>query len=105
VEKSFQLIRTNPRLTSNIKLVVDSNYIFTINLDPGAIHSDVLQLQKWLNLHGYQVSQTGPGSPGKETTKFGSATQQALIKFQKDNSITPANGRFGPQTRKKVNGM
>ena len=26
MEKSFQLIRTNPRLTSNIKLVVDSSY-------------------------------------------------------------------------------
>jgi len=26
VDKSFQLIRTNPRLTTNIKLVVDSNY-------------------------------------------------------------------------------
>ena len=26
MDKSFQLIRTNPRLTTNIKLVVDSSY-------------------------------------------------------------------------------
>lgn len=64
---------------------------------------DIHNLQKFLNLHGFVVATKGPGSLGNETTKFGSATRAALIKFQKAHTIVPANGNFGPLTRAAIN--
>jgi len=64
--------------------------------------ADVKALQQWLNANGYRVAESGYGSPGNETTKFGGATKAALIKFQKANGITPAVGYFGPKTRAAV---
>lgn len=72
---------------------------FTKNLSSGMIHPEVKLLQEFLNTQGYFVAKTGPGSKGKETTKFGALTRKALIKFQKANKITPASGFFGPVTR------
>ena len=63
---------------------------------------DVKALQQWLNANGYRVAESGPGSPGNETSKFGGATRAALIKFQKAMGITPAVGYFGPKTRAAV---
>jgi len=82
-----------------------SKFIFTINMGLGAVHSDVKELQKWLNSHGFQLAFTGPGSPGNETDIFGYLTKQALIKFQQLNNISPSNGRLGPQTRARINGI
>jgi peptidoglycan hydrolase-like protein with peptidoglycan-binding domain len=59
-------------------------------------------LQVFLNARGYAISKTGPGSPGNETTYFGSLTRSALAKFQKANGIAPAVGFFGPITRAKI---
>ena len=64
--------------------------------------ADVKALQQWLNANGYRVAESGPGSPGNETSRFGNATRSALIKFQKANGITPAAGYFGPKTRAAV---
>ena len=66
-------------------------------------NNDIKELQKYLNAHGFIIAKAGPGSLGKETTKFGIATKAALIKFQKTNKIKPANGSFGPVTRGVVN--
>jgi hypothetical protein len=47
------------------------------------VHSpEVLTLQQLLNHAGYHVAVEGPGSPGQETTKFGSFTRAAVRKFQ-----------------------
>ncbi len=73
--------------------------IFTRDLEMGAVGDDVKALQIYLNTHGFIIVESGPGSPGNETTKFGAYTQAALIKFQIANGITPAAGYFGPKTR------
>ncbi len=78
---------------------------FTRSLELGAVGEDVRALQKFLNTHGSVIAASGAGSPGNETTYFGSLTQQAVISFQKSNNITPAVGFFGPITRGVVNGM
>ncbi|MES3031375.1 MAG: peptidoglycan-binding protein [Patescibacteria group bacterium] len=79
--------------------------IFTRNLDVGDTGADVLALQKFLNAKGFTLALSGPGSPGNETTRFGGATQAALVKFQKAYGITPAIGYFGPITREKVKSL
>jgi uncharacterized repeat protein (TIGR01451 family) len=80
-----------------------AKYIFFRNLSIGMIGFDVKALQQFLNSHGFTLAKSGPGSPGKETAKFGAATRTALIKYQKANHIAPAVGYFGPLTRKEVN--
>ena len=79
------------------------NFIFLNNLSSGMAHSDVKELQKYLNTHGFLVAQNGPGSIENETIKFGALTKAALIKFQIANKISPAVGFFGPVTRGVVN--
>ena len=69
------------------------------NLTTNTRGTDVKTLQQFLNSQGFSVSKTGAGSVGKETTLFGPATKQALIKFQVKNGIKPAVGYFGPVTK------
>ncbi len=76
-----------------------TKYIFPRNLSLNMSGPDVLLLQKYLNTHNYILTTTGPGSPGNETSYFGSLTKRALIKYQIANRITPAVGYFGPITR------
>jgi peptidoglycan hydrolase-like protein with peptidoglycan-binding domain len=64
---------------------------------------DVRALQQWLNVHGYAIAASGAGSPGKETTTFGPATQTALARFQKAHNISPTTGYFGSITRAAIN--
>ena len=75
---------------------------FTRNLEKGMTGEDVRELQKYLNSQGFLIDTTGVGSPGQESTYFGSLTQKALIKFQKYNDL-PATGYFGPLTRALIN--
>jgi len=60
-------------------------------------------IQKFLNGHGAQVSATGAGSPGNETSYFGAKTRAAVSAFQAANGITPTAGYWGPLTRAKAN--
>jgi len=62
----------------------------------------VMDLQKYLNQHGFIISASGPGSIGYETNLFASLTKKALMKFQKSHQI-PATGFFGPITRAYIN--
>jgi len=84
--------------------------VFTKILSPGNISSSVKRLQQVLNSDpDTKVSVSGAGSPGKETTYFGSATTKALQKFQCKYNIvcsgtikTTGYGNLGPKTRTKI---
>ncbi len=76
---------------------------FTKNLQLGSIDKEVIELQRYLNQHGFIVSRSGAGAAGYETNVFGSKTRSALIKFQRAQKIVPALGYFGPITRMVLN--
>jgi len=81
-----------------------SSYTYTRNLTVGSTGEDVMMLQKLLNANGYKIAESGAGSPGSESTYFGTKTKAALAKWQAANGVSPASGYFGPITRAKVNG-
>jgi hypothetical protein len=91
--------------TVTVNVIGVSQGQFNTNLSMGMTHTDVARLQQFLNGRGYIVSSTGMGSVGKESNYFGLKTQQALIKFQKNNNVVPPNGKFGPITRGVVNSL
>ena len=83
-----------------------AGYTFNTNLTVGSRGTDVMNLQKTLNMSSdTKLAGTGAGSPGMETSTFGPATKAAVIKFQIKNGITPAVGYVGPITRAKLNTM
>ncbi|MDB5225332.1 MAG: hypothetical protein JWL87_284, partial [Candidatus Adlerbacteria bacterium] len=76
---------------------VDS--LATRNLELSVTGEDVKRLQITLNASGFPLAIIGAGSPGNETSLFGPLTQNALIKYQQANKISPTIGYFGPITR------
>jgi|GEM_PF-5836117 len=77
-------------------------FIFTKLLKNGSIDNEVLELQKFLNANNFVIALTGPGSVGNETTKFGSLTRQAVIKFQISRGLV-GDGQVGAKTRAELN--
>ena len=71
---------------------------FAQNLQLRDTSGDVARLQQFLNAEHFLIAQSGPGSPGNETTTFGLFTYQALTLFQSAHGL-PATGFFGPLTR------
>lgn len=69
---------------------------FTRTLKKGMGGDDVKQLQVLLQKLNYLPSTHVPSN------SFGPITNNALIKFQKDNKIVPATGSFGPATQAKL---
>lgn len=74
---------------------------FTRDLTVGAKGDDVKCLQQYLNGKGYKIAASGAGSPGNETTTFGSLTKAAAAKWQAANGVSPAMGYFGSISRAK----
>jgi hypothetical protein len=57
-------------------------YVFARTLQFGSEGEDVRALQRFLNCAGFNVADTGPGSPGSETAYFVDRTRDAVIRFQ-----------------------
>jgi len=85
---------------------------FTQNRGLNEKGEDIRALQKYLNAHGARVASSGAGSPGNETTLFGSLTKAALLKFQQAHAAdilepqgkSAASGYLDFQTRAFLNG-
>lgn len=72
------------------------------SLQQGSTGADVMALQKFLNASAAtQVSVSGAGSPGLESSYFGPATFAAVKKFQTLNNVSSI-GIVGPQTRAAI---
>ncbi len=89
-------------------------YTWERNLSIGMSGDDVEVLQKFLNGNADTViAATGFGSPGNETTYYGSATANAVSKFQvkyRSDILSPLGlvnptGRFDAATRAKANAL
>ena len=78
---------------------------FSQSLTLGSKGDDVKCLQQYLNSAGFQVAASGAGSPGNETTYFGSLSRSALAKWQAANNVSPAVGYFGPISRSKYTAL
>ena len=83
-------------------------YTFNTNVKLGSRGADVMNLQKVLNMYPQtQVSESGAGSPGMETSTFGPATKRAVNKFQAlhlvELGITAPTGNVFSGTRGLLN--
>jgi len=91
---------------------IPAGYKFEKTLKPGDVSEDVRYLQIFLNSDpDTRLAETGPGSAGNETTRFGSLTKAAVIKFQEKYAqeilapwgLTKGTGIVGEKTRAKIN--
>lgn len=89
-------------LTGQITAQNISSFQFARNLSINMTGEDVRSLQQFLNNNGFIVSSIGAGSPGQETTLFGTLTYNALKNFQASVGL-PSTGYFGPMTREYIN--
>lgn len=84
------------------------SYMFNTNMKLGSRGTDVMNLQKVLNMYPQtQIAQAGAGSPGMETSTFGPATRSAVNKFQAlhlaELGITAPTGNVFAGTRALLN--
>ncbi len=89
-------------------------YTWTRSLSQGDTGADVMALQKFLNGSAdTQVSVSGAGAPGSETSYYGPATAAAVSNFQvkyRTDILSPVGlvnptAYFGPSTMAKANAL
>jgi hypothetical protein len=86
------------------------SYSFNTNMKLGSRGTDVMNLQKVLNMYPQtQIAVSGAGSPGMETTYFGAATRAAVSKFHAlhlvELGITAPTGNAFAGTRGLLNAI
>lgn len=98
----------NGTLAGNYNTRLSCPYNFERDIYAGVKGEDVRLLQVILNSDKRTlIAYDGPGSAGNETTIFGTATKDAVKRFQAlfIEYIGIANGRFGPRTRTVMNAV
>ena len=95
-------LAANTATVSTAPAVTKATPSLTRDLKRGMTGEDVRSLQKILNKYGELVASSGIGSPGNESTFFGTATEAAVIRFQKSHNIIPSVGYVGPVTRAAI---
>ena len=81
---------------------------FTRSLYPGVSRGDDVKcLQEYLNDSGHTLADSGAGSPGSETTYFGSLTRAAVKVWQDANDVEYGDwwGYFGPISQAKYDSV
>jgi hypothetical protein len=92
-------------LPSSSTPFASSTFSFSRDFAMGYTGQEILILQRILNADtATQVSISGAGSPGNETSTFGPATKIALIKFQKKYGISQT-GKVDANTRTILNSV
>ena len=89
------------------------SYNFTLNHKMGDNGGEVMDIQKFLNAHGFTVSATGAGSAGNESSYFGAKTKAAVIAFQNANAasvlapvgLSAGTGYWGASSRAYANSL
>lgn len=104
-EIQAQIAALTAQLNALLGPSVAGKCTFTRDLTIGVTGDDVMCLQKYLNSAGFQLAASGAGSPGAETSYFGSRTQAAVSKWQAANGVSPTAGYFGPISRAKYDAL
>jgi len=95
-QKAQELRQQFPNVFGTNTGVTTNNNLTTVrDLQLGMTGDDVKALQTLLISLNYSI-------PAGPTGYFGTQTQNALIQYQKENSIVPAIGYFGPLTRAQM---
>ena len=108
----------NALILSTLLFVLFPNSLGAVSINRvlqfGNTGEDVRQLQIFLNSsNDTKVADSGPGSPGNETSYFGISTKNAVMKFQSKYAseiLIPAGlsaptGVFGALSRSKLNNL
>ena len=111
IKTQIQNLLSQIQTLSQTTISSPNTFHFTKNLRLGTIDEEVRQLQKFLNSHGFKISDQGPGSPNKETNIFGPLTRDTVIRFQEyyqTSILSPLNlirgtGVVAYYTRVKLN--
>lgn len=111
----LQSFGVDPSVITNVEQALRGRpSSFDTNLRPGDIAEAVRQLQVVLNADpDTQLSAQGPGSPGNETSFFGTITRAAVTRFQEKYAteilqplgLNEGTGFVGPATRAKLNAL
>jgi peptidoglycan hydrolase-like protein with peptidoglycan-binding domain len=91
-------VQAGAAATAAVNTALAAAQSITTDLFLGSQGTSVQVLQIVLNVAGYKIAATGPGSPGNESVYFGPATQKAVIAFQSAKGL-PATGYVGTLTR------
>jgi hypothetical protein len=101
----------NPKIHPTATSTASENpaALLTKDFHLGVVNPEVLVLQQILNHNGFPIADSGPGSPGNETTSYGIRTRNAVRLFQctklnicSGDESTTGYGFFNQPTRRAL---